>query len=458
MITILADVDVGGRQADVRLVGGRVDEVAYRLSTKGADEVVDGAGGALLPGLHDHHLHLLAAAAALESVPCGPPGVQNLTQLAQALQTAAPARGQVRGINYHESVAGNLDRHELDRLVSDRPVRVQHRSGTLWILNSRAIEALDPSIADAEGAETDEDGQPNGRFWRLDTRLRTTPSAPVLAPIGRALSSYGITGVTDATPELDRTAVALLTNAARSGHLKAEVMLLGSAEPAVGLPPRWRLGPRKLVLDDFGLPSLEALTHRITASHGSGRPVAIHAVSRVSLALALAALDASGVRPGDRIEHGAVVPAPFVGIVAGLGVRVVTQPSFIRMRGDAYLHDVDPDDLSALYPYATLLAAGVRVAPSSDAPYGDLDPWRTIADAAARETHGGRVIGAAERVSPRVALDGFLSSPDDPGGTARRVERGAPADLCLLRLPLRQALAAPRADVVRRTWHARDTI
>ena len=46
------------------------------------------AGGALLPGLHDHHLHLFALAAADASLRCGPPEVRNLRALADALDAA----------------------------------------------------------------------------------------------------------------------------------------------------------------------------------------------------------------------------------------------------------------------------------------------------------------------------------------------------------------------------------
>ena len=62
---------------DVRVRNGVVTEIAPKLRVEG-DLVLDAAGGALLPGLHDHHLHLMAMAAALESVPCGPPAVGDL--------------------------------------------------------------------------------------------------------------------------------------------------------------------------------------------------------------------------------------------------------------------------------------------------------------------------------------------------------------------------------------------
>ncbi|MCU1595110.1 MAG: nfdA 3, partial [Frankiales bacterium] len=114
---VLADVEVDGRRRDVVIRDGRVGGVP----AVGA-EVVDGRGGALLPALNDHHLHLLATAAARRSVDCGPPGVTTADQLSAAL---ASAPGEtVRGTGYHESVAGPLDRRLLDALHRERPVRV----------------------------------------------------------------------------------------------------------------------------------------------------------------------------------------------------------------------------------------------------------------------------------------------------------------------------------------------
>ena len=53
------------------------------------------------------------------------------------------------------------------------------------------------------------------------------------------------------------------------------------------------------------------------------------------------------------------------------------------------------------------------------------------------------------------AIDGVtvaVTAPTDPGGAPRRVEVGAPADLCLLDRPLTDVLADPSADHVRATW------
>ena len=58
--------EVDGAIVDVRCAGGCVTDVAP--SVPAADVVVDADGGALLPGLHDHHIHLFALAAARTSI------------------------------------------------------------------------------------------------------------------------------------------------------------------------------------------------------------------------------------------------------------------------------------------------------------------------------------------------------------------------------------------------------
>lgn len=52
-----------GRPVDVR-VGATVEAIAPQLNAMRNESVLDAGGGEILPGLHDHHIHLFAAAAA----------------------------------------------------------------------------------------------------------------------------------------------------------------------------------------------------------------------------------------------------------------------------------------------------------------------------------------------------------------------------------------------------------
>jgi predicted amidohydrolase YtcJ len=208
------------------------------------------------------------------------------------------------------------------------------------------------------------------------------------------------------------------------------------------------------VLADSGLPRYDELTDRIRAAHAAGRPVAVHCVTREALVLLLAALGDAGPRPGDRIEHAALVPAELVPDLARLGVRVVTLPGVLPHRGDDFLRDLPPDERPDLYRCATLRQAGIPVALSSDAPYGPLDPWAVIAAATARRTASGQVAGPGERITFCQALDAYLAPLGDPGGAPRRVRPGVPADLVVLHTPLADLPGQPdpvRAVLVGRT-------
>ncbi|MFD0686421.1 amidohydrolase family protein [Actinomadura fibrosa] len=453
---LLRDAEIGGRvRADVRVAGGRIAEIGSGLARRPGEPAVACRGGALLPGLCDHHLHLHALAAHGRSLPCGPPRVTGRDGLAAALRGAVPdEHGWIRGVGYAATVAGDLDAAALDALRGDRPVRIQHRGGALWTLNSAAVRAAGLAAADHPGIERDGRGNPTGRLWRADAWLRTRlPPAPLpgLASVARELDRLGVTAVTDATPDLGRPALDAITGAVRDGSLPQRVHLLGvplDDPPALG-HPRLSTGPYKIVLADSGLPSLADLVDRIRRARARDRAVAVHCVTREALLLLLAAFGETGTRPGDRVEHAALVPAESIGALARLGLRVVTQPGFLADRGDDYLHDVPPGDLPDLYRCASLLEAGVRVGLSSDAPYGPLDPWAVIGAAVHRRTRSGAVHGEPERVTARAALDAYLAPPGDPGGPARRVAAGSPADLVLLRVPLAEALARPSAANVR---------
>ena len=158
----------GGAIADVRLERSRIAEIG-ELIPRGGESVIDARGGLLLPGLHDHHIHIAGLAASLTSVRCGPPEVTTREDLAAVL--GQPGEGWLRGIGYHESVAGMLDVVSLDAMNASRPVRVQHRSGRMWFFNSAGLEQLFAHASAPNGLER-EGGRFTGRLFDEDAWLR----------------------------------------------------------------------------------------------------------------------------------------------------------------------------------------------------------------------------------------------------------------------------------------------
>ena len=450
---VLRRGEVHGLVVDVRLAGGRIAALGSSVDTEPGDDEFDARGGALLPGLHDHHIHLMAFAAARRSIPLGPPDVTDAASFDAALRTAT-GTGWLRGTGYHESVAGELDRYRLDAVVPDRPVRVQHRSGAMWVLNSTAIEHARIGTDTPAGVELDRNGAPTGRIYGLDEwlRKRLPGEPPDLGGAAAELLSYGVTGLTDATPTEAADHVAVLADAVEDGRVPQRLVITGGLRLPRDAGAALRRGPVKLVVADHALPALDDLTAAIKAAHDHGRPVAVHCVTRAALLLTLAAWDDAGALPGDRVEHAAVAGRAEADRLAAAGVTVVTQPNFVAERGDAYLAEVDAADKPDLWPCASLLDNGVRVGGGTDAPFGHADPWRAIAAAITRRTPSGRILGTSERLDARRALDLFLTPPGDPGGSPRRVAVGEPADLCLLRVPLDQALDQPTSAHVGATF------
>jgi predicted amidohydrolase YtcJ len=413
-----------GTITDIRL-GSRIDEVGDNLVARHGENVLDAGGGTALPGLHDHHMHVRSAASALASVSVGPPNVSTKEQLVQALSNAIPGPdGWIRAIGYHESVAGELDRGALDVVLPGIPVRVQHRSGALWMLNSAGLGQV--------GMAHHLDGRlrSSDRGWSDAVGRRETD----LAELSRRLTAVGITGVTDATPDLETDDMVALQVAHQRGEFRPRLHFLS---------------PGKKILHDDRL-DLDALTDWIIDRHSADRPVAVHCVTAAQLVVTIAALRAAGSHPLDRIEHAAVLPDDNLADLADLAVTVVTQPNFVSERGDQYLAEVPAAEHDQLWRVASLLKANVDVALSTDMPFGQGDPWAAMRAAVHRTTPRGAVLNPGECVSADEALTMFLGRPDRPG-QLRTVAPGQPGDLCVLTQPPAAALAELDAGTVAAT-------
>lgn len=450
---LIRRAEIDGRLLDLRIEATRITELGEALPARPDELLIDAAGGLLIPGLHDHHLHLQSLAAARASVFCGPPQVRDAEVLAHRLrEAAAQGSGWLRGIGFHESLMGDepMDRRWLDRVVPDRPLRVQQRSGRLWILNSCALDRL--GVADAGGDDPCEriDGRLSGRLYDADAWLRSRlrGQRPDLAETSRWLASLGVTGLTDTSHDNGPDELRHFAAAQSRGELLQSLMAMGDARlDAFGDLGGVQRGAHKFHLHDTDLPELDDVVAAIRRSRAAGRGNAFHCVSRTDLVFALAALRDAGAATGDRIEHAGVAPPELVEQIAELGLTVVTQPNFIAERGDAYLDEVDADDRPWLYRLRGLLDAGIPLAGSTDAPFGDADPWAAMQAAVTRRAPDGRLVGASEALTPEQSLALFLSPLPTPGTAPRRIGIGAAADLCLLRegwQQARQDLAAVR--------------
>src|SRR5689334_23030355 len=91
---LLRDVEVEGARCSVRIVGDRIGAVGSLAPARG-EVIVEGNGGALIPGLADQHIHLRALAAARGSV--------DVSAGLAVLADAPPRDGWIRGVGLEHS-------------------------------------------------------------------------------------------------------------------------------------------------------------------------------------------------------------------------------------------------------------------------------------------------------------------------------------------------------------------
>jgi predicted amidohydrolase YtcJ len=437
MLIRSAELHRNGRLVDVRIEGERIAEIGD-LAPHPGESAIDAKGGALLPGLHDHHIHLSALAARRASVFCGPPAVCDADEMARVL--ARPGTGWLRATGYHESVLGGLpDAAALDRIVPDRPLRLQHRGGRMWLLNSPALDLLLAESAPPPGLEREGD-RFTGRLFDSDTWLQQAlaSSPPSFDTVSRELAAFGVTGLTDMSPRNDGRIAAHFAAEIRTGALRQGCVLAGALALAYAPQDGWALGPAKLHLHEAALPDFAETVAFIHDAHAQGRGVAVHCVTEVELVFTLALFGEAGTVRGDRIEHVSIASPDHVAQIADLRLWTCLQPHFIAERGDRYLADVDPCHHPDLYRLASLRDAGLVMSGGSDAPFVSPDPWAAMRAAVSRRTSGGECIGPGEALTPEGALDLWLADPANLART-RRIEPGATADLCLLGRPWRSA-------------------
>ncbi|MBC7290567.1 MAG: amidohydrolase [Actinotalea sp.] len=213
------------------------------------DEVVDLAGGFLMPAFGDGHAHPMFAGLQDQG-----PAVADLTRVedvVSAVRTWAqdhPAAAWVVGAGYDPALAagGEFDARWLDAAVPDRPVVLRASDyHTVWC-NTAALRAsgVDASTPDPPLGEIVRraDGSPLGtlREWHaVDLVLDRAPAWSVadqvaaLRRAGEAMAAAGITWVQDAW--VDPWMVDGYLAAARAGALRVRTNLALRADP-----DRWR--------------------------------------------------------------------------------------------------------------------------------------------------------------------------------------------------------------------------
>jgi predicted amidohydrolase YtcJ len=186
--------------------------------------------------------------------------------------------------------------------------------------------------------------------------------------------------------------------------------------------------------------SPEVLADTVRQYHENGYQVAVHAQGDDGIGDVLDAFEAVlGLRSDNplrhRIEHGGCLYPELLARAARINVPVSVQPIFMSELGDGFLEAFGQERAKHLYPFKSMLEAGIHAGGSSDCPVSALDPRLGLRDAVLRQTPSGETLGPDEALTMDQALRlytteaAYLSFDEKYCGT---IEPGKRADFTIL--------------------------
>ncbi|QBR74063.1 amidohydrolase [Microbacterium sediminis] len=438
---------------DVFLREGRILDIAPAGNAVRRGAVLDAEGAWLVPGLWDHHVHLLqwALAQSRASVEHAASPTE-----AAALAAAQPASDDGRRVlqRWRDGLWSEAaSRAALDAATGDVPTYLLAADSHAVWMNAAAFrrEGLEPT---ASGILREDDAF---RMISVVNQVSDATADRAVRAAADAAAARGVVGVwdlefgwelpawrrraaagwdalrvyTDVYPDRLETAIGegLETGAPLAGSDLIRVgMLKVLADGSLGTRTAWTTDPYDGHPHHHGGHNVapERMVELVVRAAAAGIATTIHAIGDRTNAAALDAFARAGV-PG-RIEHAQLVAAADVQRFAHLGVSASVQPQHAlddRELTDRYwgAHRATP------YPLRSFRDAGVDILLGSDAPVAPLDPWGAMAAAVFRTDDDRAPWHPEQALDARTAL---AASTAGGSGDPQTIEPGAPADLAVV--------------------------
>jgi predicted amidohydrolase YtcJ len=423
--------------ADGRVVAaGTVAEVGA-AATPGA-ELVDAGGHAVIPGLHDFHIHLVGLARARSGVLLDD-AADGADVVARVAAHAVNASGAwLSGRGWSERHLAGLALAELDAAAAGRPtVLSSHDGHSAWASSAAlAVAGVTAAMPDPAGGriERDAHGEPTGvlRETAMDLVSRHAPELQgealrdALDATLRELAMHGLTGASEAGDYTDEggtgtdaafgDSYSTLTDlgelldgrlrmtlgipadaidAAAARGLRTGDLLAGRdtlrfgwakeyADGALGSGTAALFEPRTCgEHPDTGIMRVTPadLDDLLRRSRAAGIGMAIHAIGDRAASTVLDAVERAAPRgagvPSDRMEHLQLLRPSDARRLAALGVTASIQPIHAAADRDLVERCWDGRQDDA-YAWRGLVDAGALLAAGSDAPIESVSPWLGI--------------------------------------------------------------------------------
>ena len=436
---------------DVFLADGRIVDIAPAGALPSYGAVHDADGAWLIPGLWDHHVHVMQWSLTSQRAPLGH---AESAAHAASIMGAAPFVDGVRvGSGFRDAFWTDVPSLDLlDAATGDIPTYLINADvHSVW-LNTAALRR--------EGFDADGSGiLREAPAFEVSRRLNAVDASTgdrLVAQMAADAASRGVVGLVDFDMAWNneawerRLAAGFDTLRVEFGiypeHLpRAIAEGLRSGEPITGAASDLvRVGSLKVITDgslgtrtaacshaypgdplNHGLLTVEPamLIELMREATGAGLSCAIHAIGDIANSYALDAFAVTGAT--GTIEHAQLVAHADIPRFGRLGVSASVQPE--HALDDRDLTDTIWAGQTALaYPLAALADSGANVLLGSDAPVSALDPWAALAGAVFRARDG------RESWHPEQALDSrraLAASTHGGSSMPARLAPGAGADL-----------------------------
>jgi predicted amidohydrolase YtcJ len=470
---------------------GMDSELKPLISSK--TEVLDLQGAVMFPGFMEAHNHLSIFAYLLDGIDLSAQKarkIDDVLSFVKAESGKAPAGTWIKGSRYAEYfLAENRHptRYDLDPASPEHPVVLFHTSFHACVLNSRALErfgiARESESPQGGIIEKDPDtGEPTGVlhdqammdvFYKLffeDLSAMTKQERIKLC--AGATESYAKQGFVFAADALVLPlTLKMYQETLAASQLKIRIYTMNyslTAESLTGSQiqtgfgsDRLRIGPIKIFADggmsnrtaavgtpyhippyDKGLKiqSREELIEKVKWYHALGYQIAIHAQGDEGINDTLDAFEAVLGYKSDnplrhRIEHAGCLYPNLLRRAADMDILISVQPVFFSELGDGWIEAFGQERAHQLYPFKSMLNAGMRIGGSSDCPVSALDPRIGLRDAVLRKTSSGKQLSPHEALTMDEAIRVYtqgsacLSFDEKHNGT---IELGKRADFTVM--------------------------
>ncbi len=376
---------------------------------------------------HDHHIHPLGYAGLVNGLE-----LMDAVDLSEVMRRVAARAGEVEGavIGQRLNDEGVSERRlpvrtEIDDVVGDRPVLLYRYCGHVAVANSAALTlaGIDADTWNPEGGSFDRDragvatgvlrGTAIGLVSSALASQVTGPTDSAILSALRNLTRMGIGSMTgivsvgeplwcgvpdeldvlcrlapDLPLDIDLLVIApdpaeLADAAEKIRHSQGRVRFLGWKEFADGSFGGHTAALHQPFADRPDTRGAERLDpeHAKTMARASmmlGKSVAIHAIgdrANDRILDVYEELVEMGAEPGRlRIEHASLLTGAAIERMARLGVTASVQPAFLPSESSWLEKRLGEERMSRVYPFRSLLEAGVAVLGGSDSPVEPPDP------------------------------------------------------------------------------------